>query len=286
MLLFSGVYKVDSDESAVILRFGRLSGINPAERIKRPGLHYAFPYIIDEVVKIPVGKVKQFIVTTHDSRGSYIDSEINRSGYLITGDSNIILIEAAVKYRVSNPLAYALYHKNAELLIDGVVSGVLQKSVSSMGVDTLLTSGKVQLAEDVRITSQALLDMIEAGVDLTNVEFTKLTPPAEVMGDFEAVTAAAVNKATMIQEANGYRLDILPKAESQAQSVVEKAKVLQNEALARAQTDIAAFLGLHGQYEQNPNVVLTGVLRERAGAILSQMQVVVSGSETPRMLLP
>jgi membrane protease subunit HflK len=285
-LLCLGVYKVDNDEAAAVLRFGRLSGINHEERIKRPGLHFAFPYIIDEVVKVPVGKVKQFTVTTHDSKGGFIDTEINRSGYLITGDNNIILIEATVKYRVDDFLAYAFYHKNAELVIDGAVSGVLRKRVSSVGVDVLLTSGKIQLAEDVRSDSQALLDTIGAGVLLTNVELTKLTPPGEVMADFEAVNAATVQKATMIQEANGYRLNILPKAQSQAHMIAENARAFQNERLAGAQTDIAVFLGLYGQYEENPNMVLDGVLRERVAAVLSKMQIIVSGPETPQMLLP
>ena len=285
-LLCSGIYKVDNDEVAVVLRFGRLSGINPAERIKRPGPHYAFPYIIDEVVKISVGKIKQLIVTTHDSKASYIDADINRSGYLITGDNNIILIEATIKYSIDNPLVYALSHKNAELVINGVVSVVLQKSVSSVSVDTLLTSGKIQLAENVKLASQRLLDAIDIGVRLTNVEFTKLTPPGEVMTDFEAVTAATVQKATMTQEANGYRLHTLPAAQSQAHLIVENAKAFQNEALAGAQMDIAVFLGLYSQYEQNPKIVLDGVLRERIGLILSKIQVIVSGSEAPRMILP
>ena len=285
-LLCSGAYKVDNDEVAAVLRFGRLSGINPAEKIKRPGPHYAFPYIIDEVVKISVGKIKQLIVTTHDSKAGYIDSDINRSGYLITGDNNIILIEATIKYRIDNPLVYAFSHKNAELVVDGVVSGVLQKNVSSVSVDTLLTSGKIQLAENVRLSSQRLLDAIEIGVRLTNVEFTKLTPPGEVMADFEAVTAAAVQKATMTQEANGYRLHTLPGAQSQAHMIVENARASQNEALAEAQTNIAVFLGLYSQYGQNPKIVFDGVLRERIGLILSKMQVIVSGSEAPRLILP
>jgi membrane protease subunit HflK len=287
-LLFSCAYKVENDEIAVVLRFGRLVGDNPADRIKRPGLHFAFPHIIDEVVKIPVGKVRQVTVTTHFANGNAINSDVNRNGYLITGDSNIVLVEATVKYRIDSPIEYALYHKDATQVINGAVSGALEKCVSLASVDELLTTGKVRLAEGVRRVSQELLDSLASGVNLTNVELTNLTPPEEVMWDFRAVIAATAQKETLIQQANGYRVNTLPTSQSKAQQLIENAKARQNEELAAAQTGIAAFDGLYAQYEQNPDIVNEGVFRSRIGAILSKMQVVVArdGEGSPRMLLP
>jgi membrane protease subunit HflK len=286
LLLYACAYKVESDEIAVVLRFGRMTGANPADRIKRPGLHFAFPRVIDEVVKIPVGKVRQVTVTTHWANGNAVNSDVNLNGYLITGDNNIILVEAAVKYRIDRPLEYALRHKDATQVIDGTVSGALRKCVSRVGVDELLTTGKVQLAEDVRRGAQELLDALGSGVALTNVELTRLTPPEEVMSDFRAVITAAAQKETLIQQANGYRVNTLPTAQSQAQRLVENARALQNEALAAAQTDVAAFDGLYILYAQNPDIVNEGVFRSRIGALLSKMQVVVQDKTSPRILLP
>jgi membrane protease subunit HflK len=282
------IYRVESGEIALVLRLGRLLGANPAERIKTPGLHAAFPYIIDEVIKIQTGKIWQVVVTTHYANGSAINTNIERNGYLITGDNNIVLIEAVVKYRVSDPVNYALRHKDAARVVDGTVSGLLQKYVSPIGIDTLLTTGKAQLAEDTRRGAQEILDSLKAGVTLTAVELTKLTPPEEVMPDFNAVIAASVQKETLIQTANGYRVNVLPAAQSQAQHLVESARARQNEALAAAQADIAAFDGLYAQYAQNPYIVDEGVLRSRIDALLSKMRVVIvrDGELPPRILLP
>jgi regulator of protease activity HflC (stomatin/prohibitin superfamily) len=107
------------------------------------------------------------------------------------------------------------------------------------------------------------------------------------MPDFEAVIAATVQKETLIQEANGYRVNTLPAAESKARATIENARVRQNEALAKARMDIAAFDGLYVQYAQKPGMVTDGVFLSRIGALLAKMQVVISGSDTgPRMLLP
>ena len=53
--LASGFETVGSDEQALVLRFGKIRGVGE-ERLLGPGLHWIFPYPIDEMVKIPVAK--------------------------------------------------------------------------------------------------------------------------------------------------------------------------------------------------------------------------------------
>jgi len=51
--LASGIKTVDSNERALVLRFGKIRGLGE-KRLLGPGLHWIFPYPIDEIVKIPV----------------------------------------------------------------------------------------------------------------------------------------------------------------------------------------------------------------------------------------
>ena len=55
VFLASGFRTVGSDEQALVLRFGKIRGIGES-RLLGPGLHWTFPYPIDEIVKIPVAK--------------------------------------------------------------------------------------------------------------------------------------------------------------------------------------------------------------------------------------
>ena len=57
IFLVSGAVKVDPGERAVVLRFGKVQGEGEA-RLLGPGLHFAFPPPIDEVVKIPIGQIQ------------------------------------------------------------------------------------------------------------------------------------------------------------------------------------------------------------------------------------
>lgn len=55
IFLSSGFRTVGSDERAMVLRFGKILGAGE-DRLLDPGLQWAFPYPIDDIVKIPVGK--------------------------------------------------------------------------------------------------------------------------------------------------------------------------------------------------------------------------------------
>lgn len=53
--LASGFRTVGSDEQALVLRLGKIRGVGE-QRLLGPGLHWVFPYPIDEIVRIPVQK--------------------------------------------------------------------------------------------------------------------------------------------------------------------------------------------------------------------------------------
>ena len=55
VFLASGFRTISSDEQGLVLRFGRIYGAGEG-KILGPGLHWIFPYPIDELIKIPVAK--------------------------------------------------------------------------------------------------------------------------------------------------------------------------------------------------------------------------------------
>ncbi|MDD5455282.1 MAG: SPFH domain-containing protein, partial [Candidatus Ratteibacteria bacterium] len=61
-IAFSGLFTVKQDEVAVILRWGRISGIGEG-RVLQPGFHWSFPEPIDKIVRIPVRRVKLLEIT-------------------------------------------------------------------------------------------------------------------------------------------------------------------------------------------------------------------------------
>ena len=158
LICCSGIRVVNNHEVAVVLRFGRLVGDTREEQVKEPGLLLAFPYVIDEVIKVPVGKVHEVSITTHAASADPTYAEIEDTGYVITGDENIIHIDATLKYQISDPVEYALYNSDPETEINGVVSGVMTSCAASKSVDGLLTDQKAEFGNEVIRQAQAILD--------------------------------------------------------------------------------------------------------------------------------
>ena len=246
----SGVRIVKSGEVAVVLRFGKLVGNTYEEQVHEPGLFFAFPYIIDEVITVPVGSVKELTVTTHYTEGEMLNSE--QRGYVITGDQNIAVISASVKYNITDAVSYALHVKDADRIINAAVSGAMVKSAAHRAVDGILTSEKEAYATEVRAMAQQTLDEIGTGITLSNLELTKVSMPEEVRETYENVNAATVQAATLAEKALQYRDSLMPYAESMRTSLISNAYSRQSTAIAEAEQYLAEFRGVLAEYEANP----------------------------------
>ena len=288
LICCSGVRVIDNSEVGVVLRLGRLAGDTREEQIHQPGLLLAFPYVIDEVVKVPVGKVQEVPITTHAAAADPSYADIDSTGYLITGDENILHVDATLKYRISDPVEYAIYTSDPKTTIQGVVSGVMTSCASSAGVDGLLTDQKDAFAQEVMHDSQTILDRMDMGVTLIGLEFQSITPPDALKYHFNRVNAAYVEKETKIQEANQYREKVVPDAKAQADQLISDAKIDQSGRLTTAKDQVAEFDGLYGEYQRNRDVVWERVFREKVTAIFNKMggKLVLPEGGTPQIFLP
>ena len=265
----SGIRVVKSGEVALVLRFGKLVGDTAEEQIHKPGLLFCFPYFIDEVVTVPIDSVLQQTVSTHDS-----DSEIvNRHtcGYVITGDQNIALISASVKYVISDPVAYALNVNRADDIIHACLSNAMLEQAAKTAVDDILTAGKEAYAPEVFASSQAKLDQAALGISLQALELTNVSMPEEVREVYEQVNAATVKASTLLEEAQQYRNTWIPYAESVANTVLNSATGNYAEAISAATSDLAEFYGVLEEYKAAPDVVRARVYNTKMSIVMSKI---------------
>ena len=268
-IAFSGVRIVKSGEVALVLRFGKLVGDTPEEQIHEPGLLFCFPYFIDEVVTVPVESVMQRSVVTHYSKGQI--SDWKSSGYVITGDQNIALLSASVKYIISDPVSYALYVNEAASMIDACISNSMLEVAARTAVDDILTAGKESYAAEVYAESQRKLDEAGIGVTLQALELTEVSMPEEVRETYDAVNAATVQASTLLEEALQYRNTLIPNAEAIASSIVSGANAQYKTKISEATNDLSEFWGLLEEYQATPDVVKTRIYNERMSQALMKI---------------
>lgn len=270
-VFLSGLRVVEEGNVAVVLRFGKLVGENREEQVHKPGLMFAFPYIIDEVIMVPTGTVMEQKILTH-----YTDPSVKTAegGYVITGDQNVAIVAASVKYTVSDPVAYALYVENVSETIDAVLSNALLCGAAEMRVDSLLTDGKDAYAKSVQARAEEKLQMMGIGVTLASVELTTVKMPEEVRNIYEAVNSASVQRQTILERARSYETSTLLDASAQAATIVAEAEMWRNSELATANSALAEFWGVLEEYERNAasqQVVETRVFAEKCRIILQKL---------------
>ncbi len=104
VFLASGFRTVDTDEQALVLRFGKIRG-GPENRVLKPRAmpYWVFPYPVDEMVRIPVEKTIDLSVDDFwyyqtvqerlnpQKKSTRIPPSLNpsRDGYVLTGSSDI-----------------------------------------------------------------------------------------------------------------------------------------------------------------------------------------------------
>ena len=81
VFLASGIFQVGPQEKAVMLRFGKTVGTGQ-QALLGPGLHWSFPYPIDEVVKIPYREIQKVDSTV----GWFYMSPAQKAAYDATGN--------------------------------------------------------------------------------------------------------------------------------------------------------------------------------------------------------
>lgn len=265
LLVFcSGIRIVETGNVALVLRFGKLVGDTPEEQVHGPGLLLAFPYIIDEVVMIPTDRVMEQSVNTYFTAD---EGKTNDGAYVITGDQNIATLSASVKYKVSDPVQYALNIKNIESVINGTVSSAMLSQAAATDVDDLLTGGKEAYVAAVLKNAKERLSPM--GVELIGMELTQVRMPKEVREVYDQVNSASVEAETIVERARSYVTTLIPNAQGIAAESVATANTNYANKTSAAKSALAEFWGVLEEYEANPEVVKMRLYNAKIAGIIA-----------------
>ena len=278
----SGITIVKSDEVAVVLRWGRLVGDAPVLQQHGPGLLFALPKPIDEVVRVQVKHVWEVPIQTlapaADSNTNYTSTgeetlDPLQQGYTLTGDQNIIQADMVARYRVGQPAEWAFYGPKAEDILRVEITAAMVRSLGEMGVDRVLSDGRKTLLATVTRRAQMGLDAAHSGLELLSLELTRLAPPAALSSAFDAVQSAFIRSQTLQNEARAFAESSLPRAQADANSAVQSARADADSNLARARGEAEAFRALDREYRANPAVVRERLYRDAVDKALGAATV-------------
>jgi len=282
--LLSGIYIIRPGEQGVVRRFGR------AVRVTQPGPHYRLPGPIEKVDKVKVEKVRRIeigfrtISPGPPARYKFIPQE----SLMLTGDEQIVDAQIIVQYKVKEPEKFLFNVKDLEsprgALMDAA-EVALRQVVGQRPIDDVLIAEKLQIETDIRELLQRIIDDYDSGVRITVVKLQTVRPPKEVEKAFRDVVSAKEDKERLVQEADGYREDVLPKARGQAEKIIREAEAYKAERIEYAQGDKDRFLAVLKEYEKAKDVTRKRLYLETMERILPGIRKFVIDPEVGGNLL-
>ena len=266
--LFTGVYMVGPDEIGVVRTFGEYT------RVAQSGLNYHFPYPIEQVNTPAVTEVKRIEIGFRTLRNGQYRS-VEKESLMLTGDENIVDAEMIVQYKIKYPVAYLFNIMAPELTVRAAAEASLRTVVGRNKIDETLTTGKFQIQEGTKSQLQAILDKYESGIHVVAVQLQDVSPPKEVIGAFKDVASAKEDKNRMINQAEGYRNDVIPKARGEAEAMIRDAEGFREARIKRSEGDAEKFTTILKEYRKAKNITRKRLYLETMEKVLPGIEKII-----------
>ena len=258
-----GFYTVYPGEIGVLQKFGRKIADNIA-----PGLHFHWPSPIEKVTKIRINETRRVEIGFRTKVELWEEEIVEPSAYLweiqhltgkyekridealmLTGDENIIDLNIVVHYRIKNPSSYLFHITGSNELVRNVVESIARQSVGIRTLGSILSTSRDEVQQEIKERAQDILDQYCSGITTDSVWIQDVHPPVEVVPSFRDVATAREEKVMYINEAIGYRNEIVPMARGEAERSCINAAAYKKDKINRATGESCRFLKQLGEYE-------------------------------------
>ena len=276
--LLTGIYVVGPDEVGVIRTFGEFT------RVTQSGLNWKFPSPIETANTPKVTEVKRIEFGFRSLKnGQY--RTVEKESLMLTGDENIVDAEMIVQYKIKDPVKYLFNIVEPELTVREAAEASLRTVVGRNKIDETLTTGKFTIQEETKEQVQSILDKYESGIHIVAVQLQDVSPPKEVIGAFKDVASAKEDKNRMINQAEGYRNDVIPKARGEAEAMIRDAEGFKESRIKRAEGDATKFTTILKEYKKAKSITEKRLYLETMEKVLPGIdKIIVPDKESGNML--
>lgn len=271
-------YTLDDKQQAVVTTFGRVTDITDA------GVHFKLPFGIQKIQKVDVN-VYQKISLGYTS-GADFDTE---ESTMITGDYNIVDVDFFVEYKISDPVQYLYSSNEPELILRNLIQSQVRNVVGSSTVDSVLTDGKENIQMQVKELVTQILAEYDIGLTLVDVKIQDAEPPTqEVIEAFKSVETAKQQAETVINDAKAYQNAQLPKAQAEADKLIQNAEYLKQKRINEAVEQVAMFQAMYEEYAQDPGITRSRMYYEAISQVLPDVKLYINSGSSANIqtLLP
>jgi membrane protease subunit HflK len=279
--VLSGIYIIDPAEKGVVLRFGAF------QEETGQGPHWHLPYPIETLNRVNVEQIRTAQIGYRDAINNRRGGNVSSESLMLTKDENMIDAKFAVQYKINDVQAYLFNVANPDMTLRHVVESAIRQVVGKNTMDYILTEGRVAIADSIKEKSQELINFYQTGLQITTVNMQDAQPPEQVQASFSDAVKAREDKQRLINEAQTYANDILPKSRGKAARMLEESKAYKSEVVSKSEGEASRFGQILAEYEKAPEVTRERLYRETMENVFANTnKVIVDSKANSMMYLP
>jgi len=280
--LATGIFIIDPEEQGVIKRFGEVT------EVVGPGPHYHLPTPIETVQIAPVTAVRRLEIGFRTIQlgppAKY--RRVLKESLMLTGDENIIDVQFIVQYRISDLENYLYSLTNPDVTVRSAAESAMREVIGDSSVTEALTVGKGIIEDTTAMLLQKTMNSYKGGIKIENVKLQDVHPPDAVKEAFKDVVSAREDREKMINDAEGYRNNLVPKARGEAAQLVNSAKAYAKEKVLVAIGESERFNLVYEEYKKAKDITRERILLETMASILPKVNKVIADKELGGNVLP
>ena len=278
----TGIFIIDPEEQGVIKRFGAITDV------VGPGPHYHMPLPIETVQIAPVTAVRRLEIgfRTIQTGPPAKYRRVLKESLMLTGDENIIDVQFIVQYRISDLENYFYSLTNPDETVKSAAESAMREVVGDTTVTKALTVGKGIIEDTTAQLLQQTMNSYKGGIKIENVKLQDVHPPDAVKEAFKDVVSAREDREKMINDAEGYRNNLVPKARGEAAQMINNAKAYAKEKVLVATGESERFNMVYEEYKKAKDITRERILLETMASILPKVNKVIADKEVGGNVLP
>lgn len=283
---WSGCFTVKEYEQAVVLRFGEYN------RTVGPGLQFKFPGVEERILvdvseksmRLPIGKTEG---ASSNSAFNY-DNEDKNQSLILTGDLYAAVVEWNVFWRVSEPkdFIFSFNEEHVQRAMVAVSRSTMHRIVGDYSADEILTGKREEIALAALKEMKKAIEPFAAGIDITDLQLQRVTPPDVVKPSFDLVNASIQQRDQLVNEARRERNQLIPMARAQSDKLIREAEGYGARRLAEAEGEITALLAKYESYRLAPEVTRQRMYLETMEKVFSAEGKKIILDESLKGMLP
>jgi len=276
---YFGYFTLKPGQAAVLLLLG-----GEYKTIKSDGWHWSLPPPLVTRAIVNYDELRNIDFGFRGNEDASTSKEKLDEATMQTSDNNVVRVSFAVQYKIGDPFFYLYKIDDPARVVRDAAQAAMREVVGRNTVDGVLRDKRALVSSDAKKILQQILDGYDSGVLIDGVQLQQVQAPEAVQAAFDDVVNANQDKSRLVNQAEGYRNELIPKARGEAAELVASARGYRDAKIAEATGEAARFEALFAEYRKAPEVTRTRLYLETMEVILPEVDKVVIEPGTAQVL--